>query len=319
MERRTFLSRSAMAVGGLGFAGQVMASEKEPLFKLSLAEWSLHRTLFGDAQQKLGWSKFVKGLKTNSQATMTGKITNLDFPVIARQTFGIEAVEYVNQFFLDKAHDEKYLGELNKRAKNEGVTNVLIMCDHEGRLGAKDKTERHQAVKDHSKWIDAAAFLGCHSIRVNAHGDGSPDEQKKQVTESLLMLVEIGDKQDINVIVENHGGLSSDAEWLLGVMKSANHPRVGTLPDFGNFPDDADIYKSVEMLMPYAKGVSAKSGKFDEEGNEARIDYFKMMKIVLDAGYHGYVGIESGGGAKDEYEGIRKTKALLERVRKTFS
>ena len=316
MNRRTFVKStvSIAALSGL-LPLACSVSKKEPLFKISLAEWSLHNTLFGDAREKLGWEKFSEGLRKNSETTLKGKISNLDFPKIARQEFGIEGVEYVNQFFLDKARDEKYLGEFNNRADQEGVTNVLIMIDMEGRLGAPDTEERKTAIDNHVKWIDAAAFLGCHSIRVNAHGEGAPEEQQKQVSDSLFQLAEYGDKNNVNVIVENHGRLSSDPDWLNGVMKQVNHPRVGTLPDFENFPEDIDKYLAIQKLMTFAKGVSAKSNEFDENGNEKRIDFVRMMEIVLDAGYRGFVGIEFSGPKEMEYDGIRKTKILLERIK----
>lgn len=316
INRRTFLEQSLHLAASISLINSACSlSKKEPLFKISLAEWSLHRTLFGDALKKLGWEKMIEGLKKDSQATLTGEIDNLDFPIIARQKFGIDAVEYVNQFFLDKARDIKYLKELKKRADNEGVKNVLIMCDLEGKLGAQDDKERIEAVENHYKWIDAAKYLGCHSIRVNAHGEGSYEEQQKRVADSLSQLAEYGDNNGINVLVENHGGLSSNSDWLTGVMKKVNHPRVGTLPDFGNFSGEIDIYQSVKKLMRYAKAVSAKSANFNENGTEKRIDYFRMMKIVLDAGYRGYVGIEYGGSGLSEFEGILATKKLLEQVR----
>jgi len=321
MKRRTFLDHT-LKIAALSGLSQLSCTkmEKKPLFKISLAQWSLNKTLFGDARDKLGYDRFVEGLRTSSTETMTGSITNLDFPVVARQKYGIEGLEYVNQFFLDKAEDETYLTELNNRAAQEGAKNLLIMIDLEGNLGASDSAERQKSVQNHRKWINAAAYLGCHSIRVNAYGDGSADEQKDQVAESLFKLAEYGDSLNINVIIENHGGLSSDAQWLTSVLKQVNHKRSGTLPDFGNFPEETDKYQGIEKMMPYAKGVSAKSGQFDDQGNETRIDYYKMMKIVLDAGYRGYVGIESGGDSPEkEHEHILKTKALLERTREHYT
>jgi sugar phosphate isomerase/epimerase len=316
MDRRTFVKNTISIAALSGFLPLTCSFlKKEPLFKISLAEWSLHNTLFGDAREKLGGEKFSESLRKNSETTLTGEITNLDFPVIARQKFGIEGVEYVNQFFLDKARDEKYLRELKNRANQEGVTNVLIMIDMEGSLGAPGTEERKTAIDNHIKWIDAAAFLGCNSIRVNAHGEGTPGEQQKQVSDSLYQLAEYGDKNNVNVIVENHGRLSSDPDWLSDVLKQVNHPRAGTLPDFGNFPEEIDKYLAIQKLMAFAKGVSAKSNKFDEHGNEISIDFKKMMEIVLNAGYRGFVGIEFSGPKEVEYEGIRKTKILLERIR----
>ena len=188
---------------------------------------------------------------------------------------------------------------------------------------ATDKTKRKQAVENHYKWVEAAKFLGCHSIRVNAQSQGSYEEQLARAADGLRRLTEFGASHEINVIVENHGGLSSNGAWLASVIKKVNHPRCGTLPDFGNFNlgngEQYDHYKGVKELMPFAKGVSAKSGTFDEQGNETRIDYRRMMKIVLDAGYHGYVGIEYSGNVLSEHDGIRATKKLLERVRTEMS
>jgi L-ribulose-5-phosphate 3-epimerase len=268
------------------------SKEEPPLFKISLAQWSLHRHFF---------NKEIE--------------SSLDFPLIARRQFGIGAVEYVNQFFPDKAKDLKFLKELKNRSNNAGVKNLLIMCDNEGKLGAKSKAERILTIENHHKWIDAAELLGCHSIRVNADGDGTPQEQKKQTAESLSKLAEYGEERGINIIIENRGGLSNNAVWLSLVIKEVNHPLIGTLPDFGNFPEGIDIYESVEKMMSFAKGVSAKSYDFDEYGNETKIDYERMMKVVISSGYRGYVGIEYEGEKLSEYEGIKKTKALLERIR----
>lgn len=298
MNRREFLGVGTAAVAGLGFGVRGFCSNRLALdpakdFKISLAEWSMHRALFGRAGTKLD---------------------NLDFPVVARKDYGIEAVEYVNQFFKDKAKDEKYLGELKKRCDENGVRSLLIMCDGEGALGDADEAKRKTAVENHHRWVDTAKFLGCHSIRVNAQSSGSYEEQMSRAADGLARLSEYGTKHDINVIVENHGGLSSNGAWLAGVMKKVNSPRCGTLPDFGNF-GNYDRYKGVTELMPFAKGVSAKSHDFDDDGNETHTDYFKMMKIVLDAGYSGYVGIEYEGSKISEPDGIRATKRLLECVR----
>jgi sugar phosphate isomerase/epimerase len=275
------------------------AAKKSP-FKISLAEWSLHKTLFAN------------------------KMTNLEFPVVTRE-LGIEAVEYVNQFFKDKARDEKYLAELKKIAKNEGVTNVLIMCDGEGMMGHPEKAERIKTVENHKKWVDAAEFLACHSIRVNAGSRGEYDEQQKLAADGLRMLCEYGDTKKINIIVENHGGLSSNGNWLAGVMKMVDHKRVGTLPDFGNFVinrqtgEEFDRYKGVELLMPFAKGVSAKSHDFDSEGNETKSDFYRLMQIVKDSGYKGYVDVEYEGSVLSEKEGIIATRKLLEKVFKAIA
>lgn len=297
INRRNFLRTSAAAVAGSFVFNPSLAgyADQKNRFRISLAEWSFHKTLFAK------------------------EMTNLEFPVVTRQ-LGIEGVEYVNQFFKDKAKDEKYLAELKKITKNEGITNVLIMCDGEGMVGNPEKAERIKTVENHKKWIDAAAFLGCHSIRVNAGSQGTWEEQQKLAADGLFMLCEYGDSKKINVIVENHGGLSSNGEWLSGVIKMVGHKRVGTLPDFGNFiinrqtGEEFDRYKGVELLMPFAKGVSAKSHSFDNEGNESKSDYFRLMKIVKNAGFKGFVGIEYEGSELPEKEGIIATKKLLEKV-----
>jgi L-ribulose-5-phosphate 3-epimerase len=298
VDRRQFLAAGAAAGAGLavGTASPGLAAPAdEPLFKISLAEWSLHRTLGA------------------------GKLDNLDFPKFAKEECGIEAVEYVNRFFMDKARDENYLADLKKRCTDLGVTSVLIMCDDEGEIGNPDDAERKKAVENHHKWVEAAKFLGCHSIRVNAASGGSRDEQVKLAADGLRQLAEYGAKHDINVIVENHGGWSSNGAWLAEVIKSVGLPNCGTLPDFGNFQTSPgewyDRYQGVAELMPFAKGVSAKSHEFDAEGNEVRSDYRKLVKIVLDAGYHGYIGVEWEGEQPGEKEGIMLTKRLLEKVR----
>jgi L-ribulose-5-phosphate 3-epimerase len=301
LHRRDFLKTSAGLVAGVGLAGgRLPAEEKQPLFKISLAEWSFHRAL---------------GIGLRGKKTMD----NLDFPRVARKEFDIEGVEYVNQFFKDKAKDGKYLAELKKRADDVGVRNVLIMCDGEGALGDPDPKKRMQAVENHYQWVEAAKFLGCHSIRVNAHSQGSYAEQLERAAEGLARLTEFGASHDMNVIVENHGRLSSNAEWLVAVIKKVNNPRCGTLPDFGNFPPGDYRYKAVKEMMPFAKGVSAKSHGFDDKGNETTTDYRRMMKIVLDAGYHGFVGIEYEGSKLSEPNGVRATKKLLERVREELA
>ena len=297
LHRRSFLQRSAVAVSGLSLAAAAklaVAVEKPPLFKISLAEWSLHKTLFA------------------------GKLSNLDFAKVAKTQYGIDAVEYVNQFFPTKAKDQKYLAEMKVRAADFGVTNVLIMIDLEGNLGDPDPAKQTKAVENHYKWVEAAKYLDCHSIRVNAHSKGSPEEQAKLVSDGLRRLAEFAARFGINVIVENHGGLSSNGEWLAGVIKMVNLKNCGTLPDFGNF-SDYDRYKGIEELMPFAKGVSAKSKDFDSQGNVIETDYRRMMKLVLAAGYHGYVGVEYEGNVLSEPMGILATRKLLETVRVELS
>ena len=300
--RRDFLRASTVAgLAACGFTSTTIAAkEKKNLYDISLAQWSLHKELF------------------------EGKLDNLDFAKVTKSEFGIDAVEYVNQFFKDKAQDVKYLMEMKKRAEGEGVKSLLIMIDREGRLGDPDDKKRTQAVENHYKWVDAAQFLGCHSIRVNAASAGAYEEQVKLAADGLRRLTEFGAEHNISVIVENHGGLSSNGAWLAEVMRTVDHPRCGTLPDFGNFGIDRkndnwyDRYKGVKELMPYAKAVSAKTYAFDPKRSFVTIDtrwkketdFLKMMKIVVDAGYRGYVGIEFEGGG-NERAGIKKSLDLL--------
>lgn len=271
-----------------------------PRFEISLAQWSLHR------------------------AIAAGQVDNLGFPAFSHDRFEINAIEFVNTFFGGKARDPAYIAELKKRADDAGVKCLLIMCDGEGRLGDANANQRGQAVDNHVKWLEAAKALGCHSIRVNAASSGSFEEQQRLAADGLARLTQLAEPFELNVIVENHGGYSSNGAWLAGVMKMVDHPRCGTLPDFGNFILDRsrpnapgstyDRYKGVEELMPFAKAVSAKSNDFDDQGNEVHTDYQRMMKIIADSGYRGFIGIEYEGQQLGEIEGILATKRLLERV-----
>jgi len=280
-----------------GFAlpvGLSCENKKKMEFKISLAEWSLHRMLY------------------------SGELDHLEFCEIAREQFDLDAVEYVNSFFFDKAEDFYYLKEMKNRANDHGVSSLLIMCDNEGDLGDPSQKAREKAVENHFKWMEAAKFLGCHSIRVNAKSEGTYEDQIRLASDGLRRLTEYGEKIGINTIVENHGGLSSNGKWLVSVMKEVDHPMCGTLPDFGNFKikdgEWYDRYKGVDELMPYAKAVSAKSHSFNWKGNEINTDYKKMINIVLSAGYNGYIGIEFEGSEVDEIEGVQLTKNLMEKV-----
>ncbi|GGM89259.1 xylose isomerase [Dyadobacter beijingensis] len=299
--RRDFLKKAgATALAATAFTDLFAdPAAKKLWFDISLAEWSLHKALFAK------------------------KLTNLDFPELAKKEFGISIVEYVNQFFKDKAEDKTYLAELLKRAKDNGVSNHLIMIDGEGGLGELDAAVRNKAVENHYKWVEAAKYLGCKTIRVNAFGKGSDEEIAKAAVDGLGKLGEFAAKTGINVIVENHGGSSSNGKWLSGVMKQVNMKNVGTLPDFGNFcikraasgcEESYDRYLGTSELMPFAKGVSAKTYDFDEKGNCIETDYAKILKVVKAAGFKGIAGIEYEGSKLSEYDGIKATKALLERV-----
>lgn len=298
LSRRQFLSTSTAIAAAALLHRTAGAAQKDPLYRVSLAQWSLNKSFF------------------------SGKLDPLDFAKVTREEFDIDGIEYVNQFFMDKATDAKYIGELKQRASDYDVKSLLIMVDREGNLGDADEAKRKQAVENHHKWVEAAAELGCHSIRVNAASSGTYEEQMERAADGLARLTEFAEPFNLNVIVENHGGLSSNAEWLVSVMKMVDHPHCGALPDFGNFKVSPtewfDRYKGVELLMPFAKAVSAKTHYF-ADGREVYTDYEKMMQIVVDAGYHGYVGIEWEGHQMDEYAGIRATKKLLEDVREKLS
>ncbi len=318
MRRRNFLTTTAKSSLGLSLLGlsaacsaadkgatdETMVDAKKDMavdkwFDISLAQWSLNKAFFG------------------------GDIDNLDFARVAREDYGLGGIEYVSQFFKDKAKDEAYLQQMLDRANDQGVKTLLIMIDGEGSLGATDEKERMQAVDNHHKWVDAAKYLGCHSIRVNAAGSGTREEVAAAATEGLGKLSEYAKGAGINVIVENHGGYSSDGSWLSSVIKNTGMDNCGTLPDFGNFcierspdgcKDEYDRYKGLEELMPHAKAVSAKTYDFGSDGMESVIDYTQMMKIVKEHDYSGWVGIEYEGKDLSPDDGIRKTIALLEKL-----
>ncbi len=266
-------------------------------FKISLAEWSLHKAL------------------------RAKEMTNLDFPKIARERFGFEAVEFVNQFFKSEVRNDAYLQDLKRRAADHGVTCVLIMIDGEGDLSTADTAERSKAVVQHKAWVDAAAALGCHAIRVNTGSNYSPTDVSA-VADACSSLTEYGVSRNISIICENHGGPSSDPNSMVALMKRVNNPMFGTLPDFGNFPKikatgeyTIDVYDAIARMMPYARGVSAKSYDFNSEGLETKLDYARILKIVTDAGYKGHVGVEYEGEKMSEPDGIKATKKLLETIR----
>lgn len=278
---------------------QVSAADS---IKLSLAQWSFHRAL------------------------KSGEMNNVDFIHTAKE-LGFGGVEYVNQFFVNKARDTAFLDQLNAAAKANQIQQLLIMVDEEGHLGDLDSLKRVKAVENHKKWIDAAAYLGCHSIRVNAYGDGNEAEVADAVIRSMRALSDYAAKKGLNVIIENHGGYSANAEWLVEILRRADRKNIGALPDFGNFCmkrsngqlwgsnciEEYNKYKGVALMMPFAKGVSAKSYNFGEMGYETTIDYTKMIEIVLGAGYKGYIGVEYEGDKFSEKDGVIATKTLIEK------
>ena len=317
MKRRSFISKiskSGLALSVAGFYGldRVYSQSLKELenkssnklfFKLSLAEWSLHNALFEK------------------------RMTNLDFAAKARK-MGFEGLEYVNSFFKDKAKDKLYLKEMNSRVASEGLENVLIMIDGEGNLAETNTKKRLKGIENHYKWVEAAHFLGCHSIRVNLRGGKDKAEALKTSVDSLNKLSDFAKGSNINILVENHGGFSSDGDWMTKVFSQVSNKNTGTLPDFGNFcierkedkcTIEYDRYKGMEQLLVYAKAVSAKSNFFDNEGNEKNIDYYRIMKKVKKSGYKGFVGVEFEGVSSLEEKGIRQTRDLLIKVGKQLS
>jgi len=305
MKRRIFLRNSvfgslAFSSGAIGLASCVADQKSSP--KISLAQWSLHRQFFD------------KLLDPN------------DFASIARKTYDIEAVEYVNQFYVDTVNDEKFWQEMKRKAEDMEVQSLLIMVDNEGDLGVADDAERRNSVENHFKWVHAAKILGCHSIRVNAFGDSDKEIYRNAISDGMGQLAEYATKENINVIIENHGLFSADGALISGIVKDVNMTNFGTFPDFGNWCLSAkwgstqipcenvyDRYKGVAEFLPFAKAVSAKSYDFDKNGEDTRIDYGRVLRLVKDAGYQGYIGIEYEGELLSEHEGILATKALLER------
>lgn len=309
MNRRHFLKSTSAAGLALTIPSTLgdFLHPAAPFFKLSLAQWSLHRAIL---EQKT--------------------LDPVDFPAKARE-LGFEGVEYVSTMYAQSRNRigmAKAMKTLYDRSRDFGMANVLIMVDDEGELAAVDKAERGAAVENHLRWVEAAQLLGCHSIRVNLFGKGAENDfaaWQETAMDGLARLSEKAKPYGINVIVENHGGLSSDIAKLTEVIRAVNQPNCGTLPDFGNFcvrrdsgdrwagncVETYDKYKGVAEMMPLAKGVSAKSYDFDTAGNETTIDYARMLKIVKDSGYTGFIGVEYEGSRLSETDGIGATKALL--------
>ncbi|TWO33358.1 sugar phosphate isomerase/epimerase [Seonamhaeicola sediminis] len=320
MKRRDFIlkaSQTGIAVSALGIYAcknskenkiikeiEGIENSEELFFKISLAQWSYHRSL------------------------KSGAMDHLDFAAKSR-SFGFEGIEYVNSFFKNKAQDMSYLKEMNFRANAEGQKNVLIMIDGEGALADADTKKRLKAIENHYKWVEAAHFLGCHAIRVNLAGGVEEDEAAKAGVDSLTKLSDFAKGANINVLVENHGGFSSNGSWMSRVFSQIENENCGTLPDFGNFCirkdkernclEAYDRYKGMQEILPFAKAVSAKSYDFDADSNETTIDYKRVMLMVKDSGYTGFVGVEFEGKGIPEETGIKATRDLLIRVGKQLS
>jgi sugar phosphate isomerase/epimerase len=324
MNRRNFIRNTSAAAAGMGLASSLPSflhaeRSKELFFQIALSQFSFAGEF---------WTK---------------QLDNLDFAAKSKE-LGIRGLDYCSMFFADKAKDTAYLNEMKKRAADAGCYNLRIMIDNEGVLGDLDQTKRVKAIENHYKWMDAAAIIGCPMIRVNVEGEGDPKDVAKAAVDSLGRLIEYGKKQQTDVIVENHVGISCNGAWLAGVMKELNNPHGGTLADFGNFcinrtkPETNDIagwmktkcleeydrYKGIEEIMPYAKGVHAKTHLFDGSGNDLETDFYKMFKIIKKSGFTGWVSIEYEGGLikmyskdskyLDDYAGVAATKVLVEKA-----
>ena len=276
-------------------------------FKISLAQWSMHKMIREGGVDPYTFAEKAKAWGFEGLEYVSG----LYYPELEKDNFSEEAMKN----FVDKSLAE---------SKKHGLENLIIMIDGQGDLATTDEVERNAAVENHYKWVDAAAALGCHSIRVNLSGSSEPEEWTAASIDGLTKLSTYAKDKNINILVENHGGLSSNGAMLANVFKEVNMDNCGTLPDFGNFcitwgewPECLewyDRYKGMEEIMPYAKAVSAKSHDFDENGNEIHSDYARMMQIVKDAGYTGFIGVEYEGSDLSEEEGILATKNLLLKV-----
>lgn len=302
MQRRTFLKSAAAAIGGVLLdprasaaraaqaAPAAPAATTAPLFTISLAGWSLHKRHFDE-----------------------GKMPLVDFPRVAREEFGIGAIELVNTMFPSPTW--RMQQQLLKNAEQQQVKIPLIMCDAEGELSSADEVERARAIVNHVKWLDIAKNLGCHSIRVNTGGKPGDEGDIARCIESLKRLGDEGAARGLNVICENHWGMSSDGVSIVKVMRGVGRDNVGTLPDFGNFPDEVDKYAAVAAMLPWAKAVSAKCYDFGADGLETKIDFPRMVKLVTDSGYHGNLGIEYEGERMSEHDGVVAARDLLEKLR----
>ncbi len=300
MKRRTFIRNSVMGATALATTPLLSSIAQEKPLRISLAQWSLHRS-FED-----------------------GSLDPLDFASIAMEKYNIDAVEYVNGIYPDKGNDAKFWKHMKRRSDNAGVLNLVMMVDDEGDLGAASENERLQAVENHYKWVDAAKLLDCHTVRVNAFGDADREIYRMAIMDAMSRLADFAAEKNINIVIENHGLFSSDAALIAGIIKEVNRPNFGSFPDFGNWclsakwgttqgdcDKEYDRYQGVSELLPYAKAVSAKSYNFNEEGEDTKIDYYRLMKTVKESDYKGYIGIEYEGMEKSEHEGILLTRELM--------
>ena len=303
MKRRTFIKNSALGAAALASTPLLVRCQGEKALKISLAQWSLHRSF---------WN---------------GSLDPLDFASIAAEKYDLRAVEYVNGFYTEHAGDEAFWNTMKERSDAAGVQNLVMMVDDEGDLGDARQETRIQAVENHYKWLHAAGLLGCHSMRVNAFGDADREVFKESIMDGMSRLTDYAAQLDLNVIIENHGLFSSDAALIAEIIEEVNRPNFGSFPDFGNWCLSAkwgttqgecdreyDRYQGVAELLPYATAVSAKSYNFNEEGEDTKIDYYSLMKLVKESDYQGFIGIEYEGTEKSEHEGILLTRELMQKA-----
>lgn len=292
VSRRTFVRNATLGGCALTLTPSLMAVAKDDpnRFQIGIQEYTFHRWL-------------------------GKKLTHLDYPAFVKEKLGITHVEYWNRPFAGKHTDKKYMAELVKRTKNEGIKNVLILVDERNQLDAVKADQRSRALDDHKAWVDCAAQLGCDAIRVNCRSGGDRERNLENAADGVGRLCDYAKDANVKIVIEPHGGHSQDPDWLLAAMKRIDRPNAGILPDFNNF-GRFDRYEGVTKTLAYAPAVCAKALQFDAQGNETRTDYYRMLKIVYESDFSGVITIEFEGHGVDPVEGSLKTKALIEKALK---
>ena len=260
------------------------------------------------------WLKLAVQQYSFNRQLRSGELAMIDYPRTVVKGTGIKALEYYNGHMEEKARDTGFFEEVRKRCDDLGAVNTMMLCKSKDALDSPDPEIRASAIEGYRPWLDATKILGGQYIRVDVRSDGDPDEQKKHAADGLTALCEVaGSEYELGIVVENHGGHSGNGKWVAELMETVALDNCGTLPDFQNFKE-YDPYMGIEEMMPYAKIVCAKAKAFDEAGNEINVDYRRMLKIVKDSGYTGYIGIEFEGHGVDPIAGINLTKELIETV-----
>ncbi len=295
MKRRQILKKLAMGAGCAATApfyscAKNGTSGESPWLKLAVQQYSFNRQL------------------------KSGELAMIDYPGTVVEGTGIKALEYFNGHMEEKAGDTGFFEAVRERCDDLGAANTMMLCRGKDALDSSDPSVRSAAIEGYRPWLEATKILGGQYIRVDVRSDGDPDEQKKHAADGLTALCEVaGNEFDMGIVVENHGGHSGNGKWVADLMKTVGLENCGTLPDFQNFKE-YDPYLGIEEMMPWAKIVCAKSKEFDEAGNEVNVDYRRMLKIVKDSGFTGYIGIEFEGHGVDPIAGINLTKNLIETV-----